>query len=237
MKLKGKVAIISGAGSGICKAIALSLAEEECKLVICSNARSELDSTQAVVRKMGAEVLSICLDLGEIESNDHLIKETLDRFGTIDILINGAAVCYQQPFLTHDIEKWDKTMDINLRSYFILSRSALNIMKDKHDGYIINISSTAVQGPREDFSAYSVSKFGVAGLSKIIYDASVKHDMGVRVSTVYPGITDTAMVRGLDLGFEPKSMAEPEDIAGPVVFLLKTNKKVIIKEIIIENNW
>ena len=77
----------------------------------------------------------------------------------------------------------------------------------------LNISSTAVQGSREDFSAYSISKLGVKGLSEIIQDSSVKHDLGVRVSTVYPGVTDAAIVRGLDLGFEPKSMALTEDIA------------------------
>jgi NAD(P)-dependent dehydrogenase (short-subunit alcohol dehydrogenase family) len=237
MDIKGKVAVITGAGSGICKSISLALAEEKCKLVICSNVWSELDAAEKEIRRRGAEVMSICFDLSKVDTNHQLIKETVNRFGTIDILVNGAAVCYQQPFLEHDIEKWDKTMETNLRSYFLLGRAALNIMKDKHDGYIINISSTAVQGPREDFSAYSVSKFGVKGLSEIIHDASVKHDLGVRVSTVYPGVTDTAMVRGLDLGFEPKSMALPEDIADAVLFLLKTNNNVIIRELIIENNW
>jgi NAD(P)-dependent dehydrogenase (short-subunit alcohol dehydrogenase family) len=98
MELKDKVAVITGAGSGICKAIALTLANEKCKLVICSNVRSELDTTKAEIKHKGAEVLSICLDLSKVETNNQLIKETLGRFGTIDILINGAAVCFQQPF-------------------------------------------------------------------------------------------------------------------------------------------
>ena len=124
MELKDKVAVITGAGSGICKAIALALSREKCKLVICSNVESELYSTETEIKHTGTEVLSVCLDLGAIESNHHLIKNSQDRFVDIDILINGAAVCCQQPFLSHDIDVWDRTMDINLRSYFILSRSS-----------------------------------------------------------------------------------------------------------------
>ncbi len=235
MELKRKVGIVTGAGRGICKAISAALASEGCRLAIVSNVQSEIDETGSEIKKMGVEVLSLCLDLSKEESNRMLVKETVDRFGTIDILINGAGVLFQRPFLEHSIENWDKTFDINLRSYFILTQLALNVMKEKRDGYIINISSTAIQGPRGDLAAYGASKYGVQGLSRVTYEASLRYNFGVRVSAIYPGAIDTVMARSIEFGFEIKSWGLPEDIANVVIFLLNTNKRVIIKDVIVDN--
>jgi len=236
-ELKGKVAIVTGAGRGICKAIAMKLASEGCRVAIASNVQSEIDGTASEIKTIGAGVLSMCLDLGKKENNKKLVKATIDRFGMIDILINGAGVLFQRPFLEHSVEDWDKTFEINLRSYFILTKLVLDIMRERRDGYIINISSTGVQWPRGDLAAYIVSKYGVQGLSRATCEASLRYNFGIKVSTVFPGATDTAMARSIDYGHEIKNWLLPEDIADVVISLLKTNKRVIIKDLIVDINF
>ncbi len=237
MQLKDKVAIVTGGGSGINRAIALDLGKEGCKVVISSNVKSELDEVFSELIDMETQALSICLDLSKEGNCKKLVKDTLDKFGTVDILINGAGVLYQKPYLEHRLKEWDKTFEINLRSYFILSQLVLDVMRKKHDGYIINMSSTAVNiHCNGDLAAYGISKYGVQGLSAVTYEASIRDDFGVRVSTIYPAGVDTAMARSIKSEVEFTDWMQPEDIANVVLFLLKTEKRVMIKNVFVENN-
>jgi len=233
--LEGKVALITGAGRGIGRAIALALASQGCSLAICANVKDEIDKVADEIEQLGAKVLALCLDLSRREDCVLFVKKTLDRYGTVDFLINCAGVIFQKPLLEQSLEEWDTTMNVNLRSYFILTQEVLKIMKEKRDGYIINIASTAVQGPRGDLVAYGVSKYGVQGLSRTTYDASVRYGFGVRVSTIYPGAVDTSMARSLDFLKDEKNWILPEDIAEAVVFLLTTPKRVLIRDLVVEN--
>lgn len=230
MILKGKTAIITGGGRGIGKAIALDLAKEGCNLIISSRNGEELRKTAEELKAFGADVLSIQLDLGMQDNILELVNESVKQFGTVDILINNAGIILPNQFLDITLEEWDATMNINLRSTFLLSQKVLGIMMEKRSGYIINISSTVALGVPPQLASYGVSKCGIVGLSQALYESA--KEFGVKVSTVYPGITNTQMVRDLNPPTKEEQWMLPEDIAYCVMFLLKQSDRMIVKDIV-----
>jgi NAD(P)-dependent dehydrogenase (short-subunit alcohol dehydrogenase family) len=230
MELKGKVAIITGAGRGIGRSVALDLAKEGCNLVVTSRSQAELVSLVEEVKVSGAEAIGLPLDLCLEENVDKLVNQTVSKFGTIDILINNHGVLYPEPFLEATLEHWDHTMSTNLRSVFLLSQKVLNLMKERRCGYIINVASVVAFGVQTHATAYGVSKCGMVGLSQALYEAAKEY--GVKVSTVYPGITDTKMVRDLNPPTKPEQWMLPEDISYCVLFLLKQSSRMIVKDVV-----
>lgn len=231
MKLHKKVAIVTGAGRGIGRAIALDLAKEGCRVVVTSRTPAELEAVVREITAAGGQALAVPTDLSRKENIDALVARTVAEWGTIDFLINNAGILHSAPFLEAGVEEWDQTMNVNLRSVFLLSQRTLAVMKERRSGYIINISSVVAFGAKPGVAAYSVSKHGMTGLSQALY--AVGRECGVRVSTVYPGVTDTAMVRENAHGIgEPEQWMQPEDIAYCVLFLLKQSPRMVVKDIV-----
>jgi len=230
MNLKGKIAIITGAGRGIGRTIALDLAREGCHLALTSRSQAELTSLVEEAGALGAIAIGLPLDLCLEENIEELINQTVAKFGVIDILINNAAILYSEPFLEASLEHWDQTMSINLRTVFLLSQKVLRLMKERRSGYIINISSVQAFGVQPHVAAYGVSKCGMVGLSQAMYEAAKEY--GVKVSTVYPGITDTKMVRDLNPPTKPEQWMLPEDISDCVLSLLKQSPRMIVKDVV-----
>ncbi len=230
MDLNGKVAIITGGGRGIGRAVALDMAREGCHLVLSSRSRKELSEVAAAASAMGVEVVEAPLDLSVEANVTALVEQALAKFGVIDILINNAGVIFVEPFLEATLERWDQTMNLNLRGVFLLSQQVLRQMATRRSGYIINISSTVALGVPPQVASYGVSKCGMVGLSQALYEEAKQH--GVKVSTIYPGITDTRMVRDLDLPTTPDQWMLPEDISYCVMFLLKQSDRMIVKDLV-----
>ena len=182
------------------------------------------------VEGLGGKALGLQLDLALEDNLQMLADRTIDRFGTVDILINNAGIIIPKPFIEVTVDELDKTMDINLRSVFILSQKVLRIMMEKRSGYIINISSTVALGVPPQLATYGVSKCGIVGLSQALYEAA--KDFDIKVSTVYPGITDTKMVRDVDPPTNPDQWMLPEDISYCILFLLKSSSRMVIKDVV-----
>jgi short-subunit dehydrogenase len=208
----------------------LTLAKEGCNVVITSRSKDQLDQVSGELKKSNAGFLSLPLDLSRKEDIDFLADRTIKEFKSIDILINNAAMLYSTPFMDLSEEMWDKTFDINLKAVFLLSRKVLKLMCSQKKGYIINISSTAALGVPPAIAAYGISKLAVSGLSQVLYETGKEH--GVKVSTIYPGMTDTGMLRNFNPPVESKKWMLPEDITGCVMFLLKQSERVVIKDIV-----
>ncbi len=230
MDLKGKTAIVTGGGRGIGKAIALDLAKEGCNVVISSRTKEELDATVAEIKKYGVGALGLQLDLSDEKNIDTLVDTTLRTFNTVDVLVNCAGILIPKPFLDVTVEEWDNHMDINLKATFLLSQKVLRVMKEKRSGYIINISSTVALGVPATHVCYGASKCGVVGLSQALYETA--KEFRVKVSTVYPGITDTKMVRDINPPSKPEQWMLPEDISYCVMFLLKSSDRMVVKDIV-----
>jgi 3-oxoacyl-[acyl-carrier protein] reductase len=205
MQLKDGVAIITGAGRGIGRQIAIDLALDGCRVAIISRTSKQLEKVSTEIKKIkkDAEVLVIPVDISESKNIDLAVESVMDRFGKIDILINNAAVLYKADIFKTDESIWDSTIDINLKALFFLSQSVLKTMKRKKSGYIINISSTAAIDVPVGIMAYGTSKAAVVGISQALYKEAKEY--GVKVSTIYPGMTDTEMLRAAKVPVPPEN--------------------------------
>ncbi|MDE0190217.1 MAG: SDR family NAD(P)-dependent oxidoreductase [Gammaproteobacteria bacterium] len=212
MPLKDKVAIVTGAGRGIGKAIAEAFAQEGAS-VVCS-ARS-VDEINAVAESIGG--LAIPCDVADEAAIRNLIDATVDAYGPIDILVNNAGAVARLPVHELPAEDWDHVMNVNLRGLFLCTKYALPSMLGQGSGCIINISSGAgVVGPRNR-SAYAASKHGVMGFTKTLVAEYLYQ--GIRSHVILP---DATVSRMRSEGFpneDPDSLIQAEDIADAAVFL------------------
>jgi 3-oxoacyl-[acyl-carrier protein] reductase len=230
MELQGKTAIVTGSGRGIGREIAVTLAREGCNVVLVSRTEKNLKEVEKSIKDKGGEALAVAADISLKKDRERIIETTVKKYNSLDILINDAAVHIASPLLEVTEEEWDKNMNINLKATFFLSQAALRIMKKKKRGYIINISSTAALEVPARASAYGISKLGVQGVTQALYETGKEY--GVKVSIIYPGMTDTEMLRSVNLPVDPSDWMLPEDIAGCVLFLLKQSERVAVKEMI-----
>nr|WP_239565714.1 SDR family oxidoreductase [Paenibacillus sacheonensis] len=228
--MHGKVAVITGGGRGIGRQIALDLAASGCRTVVAARSEAELDEVAAAIARTGGQALTVCADLSEAAAVDRLADEAIREFGAIDILINNAGIIIPKPLLETTDEEWYETFAINVDALFKLSKRALADMKRRRAGYIVNLSSTVALGVPAHLAAYGASKCAVAGLSEALYETG--KEFGVKVSTVYPGITDTRMVRDIGVASAPADWMLPEDISNCVLFLLRTSERCVVRELV-----
>jgi 3-oxoacyl-[acyl-carrier protein] reductase len=229
MDLANKVAIITGAGRGIGREVALSLAAEGVRVVLVSRTASQLDQVADQINSSGGAALALPIDLGSPGSTEKIIEKTLDAYKGIDLLINNAAVLFATDYTDVTEEEWDLVMNINLKAPFFLSQKTLPEMKKRGGGYIINISSTAALTVPPGIATYGISKKAVIGLSEALYEKAKEYN--VKVSVIYPGMTDTEMLRGFNPPVSSDKWMKTEDIVGCIMFLLKQSERVVVKEV------
>ncbi len=150
------------------------------------------------------KAIPVAADLSHKNEIGKIVSRSMEHFQKIDILINNAAVLFSSPFTKISEEQWDLTMDVNLKAAFLLSQKVLEIMEKQKSGYIINISSTAAFCVPPGIAAYGISKLGMAGLTQALYETAKKS--GVKVSIIYPGMTDTQMLRGFNPPVDPEKV-------------------------------
>ncbi len=195
-RLDGKVAIVTGGGRGIGRAITEGLVEAGANVVIASRKFDVLEKTAEELSSHGFRVLPVQCDLGKMEDITKLFEITLKEFNTINILVNNSGRTWGMPTLEYTEEKWDQIIDVNLKAAFFLSQKVANYwVKNKRKGKILNISSTAGMGgvPEEFMSvpAYNASKGGLITLTK---DLAVKWaKYGINVNAILPGFFRTGM--------------------------------------------
>ncbi|HTU01232.1 MAG TPA: SDR family oxidoreductase, partial [Candidatus Sulfotelmatobacter sp.] len=169
--LKNKVALVTGAGRGIGRAIALDLAREGCHVAVTARNGVALNDVVAEARSLGVNATGLALDLAEEENIGRIVDGTVAALGPIDFLVNNAAVLHPAQLLETTPAEWDYAMSVNLRSAFLLSQRVLRLMIERRGGYIVNISSTVAHGVKQEVAAYGVSKCGLVGLSQALYAA------------------------------------------------------------------
>jgi NAD(P)-dependent dehydrogenase (short-subunit alcohol dehydrogenase family) len=217
MLLKDKTALITGAGRGIGRGIALAFAEQGCDLALTSRTESELLETADFVQRMGRRVTIAPCDLSDTRSIQRLATAALEFLGHIDILVNNAGYAQFKPFKDLSLDEWQLTLDVNVTAPAILIQALLPSMINQGHGKIINISSLAGLKPYAEQSAYVASKYALNGLGAVL--ALELKQYNIHVHTVCPGgvktrLTDEAMPQR-----DKSDWMEPEDIAHACLFL------------------
>jgi 3-oxoacyl-[acyl-carrier protein] reductase len=227
--LTGKVALVTGAGKGIGKAIALALAAEGAHVGLIARTEKDLVELAATIRNMGVQVSYAMADISNreaVEAAVELIRRDLDH---IDILINNAGTGKFGKFMELTPDEWEHQVKVNLFGVYYTTRAVLPAMIEKQSGDIVNISSTAGKNGAAGTSAYSASKFGVFGLSESLMQEVRKQN--IRVTALAPStiVTDLAYSANLITG-DPERVMHPEDFAELVIAHLKLNRRVLVKE-------
>ena len=192
MKLKGRIAIVTGGGRGIGKAIALALFREGARLCIASRTESELQKVAEEVRDAGGEVLTVRTDVVRMADVAKLTKKTLDKYGQIDILVNAAGTQGPiGPVWEVDLKHWKRTIEVNLFGTLMCCQATLPQMIRKRRGKIVNFSGGGGTSPLPRFTSYGVSKTAVIRLTETI--AEEVRTFNVQVNAVAPGAVDTSL--------------------------------------------
>ena len=228
MKLKDKVAIITGGGRGIGKAIAMHYAREGAKLALCARTSAELDQTVNELRGMKAEAEGWTCDVSLEEPVREFAAAAHEKFGRIDILVNNAGVMTRPAPMTElDVKKWDYTIAVNLRGPFLITQAVLPIMMKQKAGSIINVSSMIGRGAYANFLAYATSKWGLEGFSQTL--AAEARSSNIRVNSVEPGYVATKLT-----GY---SGSKPESVTEVFVFLASDESKSVTGKMLSSSGW
>ena len=195
MKLAGKVALITGAGSGMGRASAILFAKEGAKVIVADMNAQTGNETVNLIKKQGQEGFFVQVDVSKASDAEKMIKFAIDKYGRLDILYNNAGIPMPRTPLEDVSESlWDRILSINVKSIFLATKIAVPIMKKQGGGVIINTSSIAAVRPRPGLSAYTASKAAATTLTKAI--AVEVAPFKIRVNSISPVAAETPMLEG-----------------------------------------
>lgn len=235
MRLGGKVAIVTGAGRGIGRAIAIAYAREGAAVVVDDLSHSLAEETARRIQTAGGLAIAVGADIAKLDEHESLIETALTSFGSLNILVNNAGVEFHESVFNPNPETWEKTLAVNLKGAYFLSCRAARVMMRFGSGKIIQISSVHDVEPLQDRAIYSISKGGASMLAKSL--ALELAEYKIQVNALSPGAVLTDMNRaGLADPVEyakllsqipMKRIGDPEDIAGPAIFLASSDSDYV----------
>lgn len=226
--LKGKVALITGAGKGIGRSTAIELAKEGVNIGLIARTEADLKAVASELEAFDVQVAYATADVSSMEEVNAAVEHLHTKLGATDILINNAGIGKFGSFLELDPAEWKQIIDVNLMGVYYVTRAVLPQLIEKNGGDIINISSTAGQKGAPVTSAYSASKFGVLGLTESLALEVRKHNIRVTALTPSTVATELAYKENLTDG-DPDKVMQPEDLAEIMVAQLKLHPRIFIK--------
>lgn len=214
--LEGRVAVVTGASSGIGEACAIVFAQKGAKLVLAARRAERLEKLVAKLEAMGAEALAVATDVTDEAAVQNLFDSAVERFGTVDVLINNAGIADSTPVDEMSLDLWQQVIQTNLTSAFLCSRAAFRVMKGQQRGRIINVGSISARVPRQHSPAYAASKWGLDGLTRSLAIDGREHN--IAASIFHPGIVATEIAPGA-VKLPDDLTADPMDIAAAIVHM------------------
>jgi 3-oxoacyl-[acyl-carrier protein] reductase len=215
-------ALVTGGGRGIGKETAILLSKKGLNVIICSRTQKEIDSAVKEIKSLGnGQIIGRKCDVSVYSEVNTLVKEALEIYGRIDVLINNAGITYVKKLIDTTEEQWDQTLDINLKGAFVFCKAIVPHMIDNDCGVIINVSSGAGKVGFEDISAYCASKFGMIGLTESLAREVANHN--IRVMTICPGEVATKMQEDVDARYyelNKHKMLHPRTVAEKIADMI-----------------
>ncbi len=230
MVLEGQKSLVTGAGRGIGRAIALALAREGADVALAARTRSQLEAVAGEVRALGRDALVLPTDVGDEAQAEACVRATEEAFGHIDVLVNNAASFGGGPVHQLDPATWDRVIETNLRGPFLMSRAALGGMIRRERGTLIMMSSTSGKRADPGGSAYCASKFGLIGFAGSLFAEVRRHN--IRVVVIYPSAVDTRPLAPGDMRESgPGVRMRAEDVADAVLAACALPQRALVREI------
>jgi 3-oxoacyl-[acyl-carrier protein] reductase len=229
--LGGKVALVTGAGRGIGRAISLALGAAGAHMVLAARTQSEIETVAQEIRHAGGVASAWPVDLSSEAEIVALFDFIHERLGRLDVLVNNAGIGLFGPVVEFASADLDQLYSINIRGTFLCCRQALKLMIPQASGYIINIASVVGFKGYSNQAGYGMTKHGVIGLTKTLAVEAQPH--GIRVSVISPGGVNTDMIGDARPDLDRSALLQPEDIAQTVMFLLSLSDQAAVDEIYI----
>ena len=237
-RLDGRVALVTGASSGIGEATALALAEAGARVAIAARRRDRLDALATKLEALGAEPTVLVADLNSEVEAQRIVTETEAHYGRLDILVNNAGVMYLEPVIDADLGRWRRMLELNVLSLIAATQAALPGMRSRRDGHIVNISSTAGRVANPNAAGYAATKFGVA-FSEALRREVYQHN--IRVTVIEPGAVATELREHIghaevqaatNAWAEGMRQLQGSDVADAIVFCVSRPDHVSINEVL-----
>ncbi len=238
MELLGKVALVTGGGQGIGRAVVLALARNGADVAISDINAETAKTTAEEIRGIGRRFLVIEADVSRFEDGERMIRETVETLGRIDILINNAGITRDKLMLRMSEEDWDVVLDVNLKGAFNCTRSAVRYMARQKGGRIVNIASVVGLMGNAGQANYAASKAGLIGFTKTVGREFASR--GITVNAVAPGYIDTPMTQVLPEKAKEElrrlipmdRLGTPEDVANAVMFLVSSASDYVTGQVL-----
>lgn len=228
MRLKDTVALITGAGRGIGKAIAMTLATEGSAVVLVARTKSELESVRSDIEGRGGKALSMPADITNVEHVQAVFDEVSKQFGRLDILVNNAGIGHFAPVKELSVSDFDAMWSVNVRGLFLCTQHAVRMMEKQKSGAIVNISSLAGKNAFVNGSGYAATKWALMGFAKCLMLEVREHN--IRVVTICPGSVDTTFSPPKDPSTSDR-LIHPQDIADTVLAAITIPARSMVSEI------
>lgn len=249
VNLKNKAAIVTGARRGMGRTHALALAEAGARVVVSDISKEDCQKVVNEIEKKGGEAMALKCDVSKKKEVEEMVKKAKKKFGKIDILVNNAGIAQFVPFLEMAEEEWDRTLDINLKGYFLCAQAVAKEMAKQKSGVIINIASVAMGQQGIGFSNiahYCASKGGIVGMTEALAVELAPYN--IRVNAVSPGMIETPMIgpvkkdpkmiKGI-MGRVPMGrVGKPEEVSNLVRFLASDESSYMTgSTIVVDGGW
>ena len=249
LNLKNKTAIITGARQGMGRTHALTLAKAGAKVVVSDISLENCEKVVKEIKKEGGEAMAIKCDVSKEQEVDEMMKKTIKKWGKIDILVNNAEICQFKPFLELTEEEWDRTININLKGYFLCAQAAAKAMAKQKSGAIINIASVAMGQQGIGFSNiahYCASKGGIVGMTEAMAVELATYN--IRVNAIAPGMIDTPMIdpikkdpqqeKAILARVPMQRMGQAQEVSNLVLFLASDESSYMTgSTVVIDGGW
>ena len=237
--LDGKVVVVTGGGRGLGEAICRSLAEWGA-IVLPADIRKDLaDSVATNVQRAGGRAEGLELDVRDERSAEESMRAVLDGFGRLDVLINNAGTDLTVPFEELSMEDWDRVLGVNLRGAILMSKLAFPVMRERGEGHIVNVASTAAKRAWPNAAAYHASKWGLLGFTHALHVEG--RAVGIKVTAVVAGGMRTPFLLERFPDLDPGVLQDPANVADTVRFVLTQPAETVIPEVMVipmkETSW